>query len=179
MIDISVSNLVKEFEVGKKILDGLTFQVDQGERVGLLGKNGAGKTTLFKMLTGELDWDEGEIHIAPGTVSYTHLDVYKRQVMDAAGLEALEGVERTGFADDEAIETWAKPYVSSALKSGLIQGSLDESGQAVFRGSETVTAAEAAVLLDRALQITDVDAQTFASADAPAWACLLYTSRCV
>ena len=66
MIDISVSNLVKEFEVGKKILDGLTFQVDQGERVGLLGKNGAGKTTLFKMLTGELDWDEGEIHIAPG-----------------------------------------------------------------------------------------------------------------
>ena len=66
MIDISVSNLVKEFEVGKKVLDGLTFQVDQGERVGLLGRNGAGKTTLFKMLTGELDWDEGEIHIAPG-----------------------------------------------------------------------------------------------------------------
>ncbi len=66
MIDISVSNLSKEFEVGKKILDGLTFQVDQGERVGLLGRNGAGKTTLFRMLTGELDWDEGEIHIAPG-----------------------------------------------------------------------------------------------------------------
>ena len=66
MIDISVSNLSKEFEVGKKILDGLTFQVDQGERVGLLGKNGAGKTTLFKILTGELDWDEGEVHVAPG-----------------------------------------------------------------------------------------------------------------
>ena len=66
MIDISVSNLSKEFEVGKKILDGLTFQVDQGERVGLLGKNGAGKTTLFKVLTGELDWDEGEVHVAPG-----------------------------------------------------------------------------------------------------------------
>ena len=66
MIDIAVSNLSKEFEVGKKILDGLTFQVDQVERVGLLGKNGAGKTTLFRMLTGELDWDEGEIHIASG-----------------------------------------------------------------------------------------------------------------
>ena len=60
MIDISISNLSKEFEVGKKILDGLTFQVDQGERVGLLGKNGAGKTTLFKVLTGELDWDEAK-----------------------------------------------------------------------------------------------------------------------
>jgi len=66
MIDISVSGLVKEFEVGKKILDGLSFQVDQGERVGLLGKNGAGKTTLFKLLTGELHCDEGQISIAPG-----------------------------------------------------------------------------------------------------------------
>ena len=66
MIDISISGLVKEFEVGKRILDGLSFQVDQGERVGLLGKNGAGKTTLFKILTGELDHDEGQVSIAPG-----------------------------------------------------------------------------------------------------------------
>ena len=66
MIEISVSGLTKEFEVGSKILDGLTFQVDTGERVGLLGKNGAGKTTLFKILTGELDWDAGEVTLAPG-----------------------------------------------------------------------------------------------------------------
>ncbi len=66
MIEISVSGLSKEFEVGSKILDGLSFQIDTGERVGLLGKNGAGKTTLFKILTGELDWDEGEVVLAPG-----------------------------------------------------------------------------------------------------------------
>ena len=66
MIDISVSNLVKEFEVGKKILDGLTFQVDAGERVGLLGPNGCGKTTLLRILTGVMDYDEGEVVIAPG-----------------------------------------------------------------------------------------------------------------
>ena len=66
MIDISVTNLVKSFEIGKNVLDGLTFQIDQGERVGLLGKNGAGKTTLFKILTGEYDYDEGEIAIASG-----------------------------------------------------------------------------------------------------------------
>ena len=66
MIDISVSGLTIEFEVGKKILDGLTFQVDQGERVGLLGRNGAGKTTLLKLLTGELRPDEGEARVAPG-----------------------------------------------------------------------------------------------------------------
>ena len=66
MIDISVSNLVKEFEVGKKILDGLTFQVDAGERVGLLGPNGCGKTTLLRILTGVMDYDQGEVVIAPG-----------------------------------------------------------------------------------------------------------------
>ncbi len=66
MIDISVSNVSKEFEVGRKILDGLTFQVDTGERVGLLGKNGAGKTTLFRILTGELEPDEGQVSVASG-----------------------------------------------------------------------------------------------------------------
>ena len=66
MIEIAVSNLEKEFEVGTKVLDGLTFQVDSGERVGLLGKNGAGKTTVFRILTGEVDYDAGEVTIAPG-----------------------------------------------------------------------------------------------------------------
>ena len=66
MIEIQVNGLIKSFEVGKNVLDGLNFKIDQGERVGLLGKNGAGKTTLFKILTGELDYDEGQIVVAPG-----------------------------------------------------------------------------------------------------------------
>ena len=66
MIDISVSNLVKEFEVGNRILDGLSFQVDTGQRVGLLGPNGCGKTTLLRILTGAIDYDEGEVVLAPG-----------------------------------------------------------------------------------------------------------------
>ena len=63
MVDIRVTGLVKSFDLEKKILNGLSFQVDSGERVGLLGKNGAGKTTLFRMLTGELEPDEGEIQL--------------------------------------------------------------------------------------------------------------------
>ncbi len=66
MIDVSVHRLVKAYEVNKNILDGLTFEVNSGERVGILGKNGAGKTTLFRLLTGELTEDEGDIVIAGG-----------------------------------------------------------------------------------------------------------------
>ena len=38
MIDIAVRDLKKEYEVGQPVLDGLTFQVDTGERVGILGR---------------------------------------------------------------------------------------------------------------------------------------------
>ena len=100
MIDISVSNLVKEFEVGSKILDGLTFQIDTGERVGLLGPNGCGKTTLLKILTGSMDYDEGEVVIAPGKRLglISQIPVYPQgytveDVLDAAfaPLRAMEG----------------------------------------------------------------------------------------
>ena len=66
MVDISVKDVIKSFDLEKKILDGLTFQVDSGERVGLLGRNGAGKSTLFRLLTGELEPDSGEVVIASG-----------------------------------------------------------------------------------------------------------------
>ena len=66
MVDIFVKDLIKSFEVGKNLLDGLSFEVQQGERVGLLGKNGAGKTTVFRILTGEIDYDEGTVEIASG-----------------------------------------------------------------------------------------------------------------
>ena len=63
MTDISVSSLVKSFEHGNNILDGLSFTINSGERVGILGHNGCGKTTLFRILVGEIRYDEGEIAI--------------------------------------------------------------------------------------------------------------------
>ena len=66
MTDISVNGLVKSFELGKNILDGLSFDITEGERVGILGHNGCGKTTLFRILVGETDFDEGSVTIANG-----------------------------------------------------------------------------------------------------------------
>ena len=102
MIDIGVTGLVKSFDLEKTILEGLTLQIDTGERVGILVRNGAGKTTLFKILTGELDYDEGEVFIAPGkrlglisqipvypakytAVAYTHLQIPATDGLAPAG----------------------------------------------------------------------------------------------
>lgn len=67
MIDISVKNLYKAFDVETNILNGLSFEIARGERVGVLGKNGVGKTTLLSILVGALDYDSGEISIAADT----------------------------------------------------------------------------------------------------------------
>ena len=66
MIDISVKNVKKSFEVGHPVLDGLSFEINAGERVGILGANGCGKTTLFRLLSGELKEDTGDIAIHRG-----------------------------------------------------------------------------------------------------------------
>jgi len=61
MIDISIKNVKKAFEEGNDILDDLSFDINEGEKVGLLGKNGAGKTTLLRLITNEMTPDEGTI----------------------------------------------------------------------------------------------------------------------
>lgn len=77
--------------------------------------------------------------------------------MAAADRELLRGVQSTGFADDESIDLWLKPYVATALMSGYIRGSESESGTgAVFRPDDGVTLRDAAVMLNAVLGVTDV-----------------------
>ena len=65
MVDISVNNLTKFFVIGENLLEGLSFEIQEGERVAILGRNGCGKTTLLRILTGEMDYDEGEVFVNP------------------------------------------------------------------------------------------------------------------
>lgn len=59
---IEVKNLSKSF--GKlKVLDNLSFKIEEGEIALLLGRNGAGKTTLYNLILGNLEKDNGEISV--------------------------------------------------------------------------------------------------------------------
>ena len=116
MVDIRVTGLVKSFDLEKKILNGLSFQVDSGERVGLLGKNGAGKTTLFRMLTGELEPDEGEIQLGAGR----RVGLISQIPVYPAGY-TVEDVLRSAFA-----RMYRMKDEMDALALAMEQGASDE-----------------------------------------------------
>ena len=65
MVDIQVRNLTKFFVIGENLLQGLSFEIQEGECVAILGRNGCGKTTLFNILTGQMDYDDGEVYVNP------------------------------------------------------------------------------------------------------------------
>ncbi len=91
--------------------------------------------------------------------------------MKLAGTELLTGVRSTGFADDASIAAWAKPYVSTALKCGIVSGYASGDRGAVFNGGDSISVSEAAVILDRVLDLTDVSpAWVKHSAEVPEWA---------
>lgn len=59
---IQISNLSKS-QSGEIIFSGATFKINAGEKVGLVGPNGSGKTTIFRLITGEIKPDEGQIGV--------------------------------------------------------------------------------------------------------------------
>ena len=65
MVDIQVKNLTKFFVIGENLLENLSFEIQEGECVAILGRNGCGKTTLFNILTGQMDYDGGEVYVNP------------------------------------------------------------------------------------------------------------------
>ena len=120
MVDISVHNLTKFFVIGENLLEGLTFEIQEGECVAILGRNGCGKTTLFNILTGQMDYDDGEVFVNPNKklglisqiprfpVGYTVEDVLRSAfsaIMAAKRkMEALEKEMAKGATEDQLRE---------------------------------------------------------------------------
>lgn len=67
MILLSGNGLKKEFGANK-LFEGINLEVQEHEKIGLVGLNGCGKTTLFKMLQGEESIDAGTVSISKGTI---------------------------------------------------------------------------------------------------------------
>ena len=75
MIVISAKNLTKEFDGTNTVLEGVSFHINKGDRVGVIGINGAGKTTLLKVLAGQLQPEEGDYFISDDLVLDTEFSL--------------------------------------------------------------------------------------------------------
>ncbi len=94
MVDIQVTNLTKFFVIGENLLENLTFEIQEGECVAILGRNGCGKTTLFNILTGQMDYDSGEVYVNPNK----KLGLISQIPKFPAGY-TVEDVLRSAYAD--------------------------------------------------------------------------------
>ena len=66
MIILSAKDLTKTYGVDV-ILDKVSFHVNEGDRIGIVGANGAGKTTLLNILSGRLPADGGQFYVSQNT----------------------------------------------------------------------------------------------------------------
>ena len=131
MVDIQVKNLTKFFVIGENLLENLSFEIQEGECVAILGRNGCGKTTLFNILTGQMDYDDGEVYVNPNKkiglisqiprfpVGFTVEDVLRSAYADILRvrqkMELLE-CEMVNGASDEQLKEYDR--LSNVFQSG-------------------------------------------------------------
>lgn len=84
---LNISNLSK-IQGGETLYSNVTFQINPGEKVGLVGPNGTGKSTLFKMITKEIRPDTGQISFPDGM----NMAYFSQNVGEMKGMSALEAV---------------------------------------------------------------------------------------
>ncbi|HEX4914907.1 MAG TPA: ABC-F family ATP-binding cassette domain-containing protein [Vicinamibacterales bacterium] len=123
---IAFANINKQY--GKQVLFvDASFQLNPGEKVGLVGPNGAGKTTIFRMITGEEAPDEGEVTVPKKlTIGYFRQDVEEmsgRSVLD----EAIAGSGRVGDLHHELEEL--QQAMSDPSRAGEMDKILERFGE--------------------------------------------------
>ena len=102
---INVANVTKHY--GNKVLyRGASFQLNPGEKVGLVGPNGAGKTTIFRILCGEEGVDEGQV-AKPERVVITSDQL----------VAAVHG--KLQIAADKAVHTAISDHLMGAVRQAL------------------------------------------------------------
>ena len=100
---IEIKNVSKSYKKGKKVIDNISFKINNGEIFGFIGPNGAGKTTTIKMITGILELDEGDILIDGNSIKKAPVEAKKKIgfVPDNPDIFLnLKGIEYLNFIAD-------------------------------------------------------------------------------
>lgn len=116
-------NLVKIYSK-RRVVDGVSIEVQRGEIVGLLGPNGAGKTTTFYMITGMIKPNEGRIYLDGRDI--TGLPMYKRARLGIGYLSQEPSVFRKLTVEENIMAILETMKLSRAERRRRLESLLEE-----------------------------------------------------
>ena len=122
---ITAKNIVKTYR-NRRVVDGVSLEVKQGEIVGLLGPNGAGKTTSFYMMVGLVKPNEG--HVFLDNEDVTSQPMYRRAQMGIGYLAQEASVFRKLSVEDNIMAVLEMTSLSKPEQNVKLESLLDEFG---------------------------------------------------
>ena len=122
---IIAKNIVKTYS-NRRVVDGISLDVKQGEIVGLLGPNGAGKTTSFYMMVGLVKPNEGHVYLDDEDV--TDQPMYRRAQMGIGYLAQEASVFRKLSIEDNILAVLEMTDLSKFEQNAKLESLLDEFG---------------------------------------------------
>lgn len=120
---LRADNLIKTYK-GRKVVKGVSVEVNQGEIVGLLGPNGAGKTTSFYMIVGLVKPNSGKIHL--DNLDITDYPMYKRAQNGIGYLAQEASVFRKLSIEDNILSVLQLTKLSKKEQEAKMESLIDE-----------------------------------------------------
>jgi lipopolysaccharide export system ATP-binding protein len=124
-VKLSANNIVKKYGA-RTVVNGVSFDVSQGEIVGLLGPNGAGKTTSFYMVVGLVIPDQGSIQLDHQII--TNEPMYKRAQLGVGYLPQEASVFRTLSVEDNIKAVLELTTLTPVEQKDKLESLLEEFG---------------------------------------------------
>lgn len=118
-------NITKSYR-SRKVVKGISIEVNQGEIVGLLGPNGAGKTTSFYMIVGLVSPDQGTVHLDGKDI--TKLPMYKRSQLGVGYLPQEVSVFRKLSVEDNIMAILEMTKLNKAERHEKLEKLISEFG---------------------------------------------------
>ena len=127
---LETENLVKSYG-GRRVVDGVSFQVDDGEIVGLLGPNGAGKTTTFRITVGMIRPEAGRVRFLEEDI--TDLPMYKRARRGIGYLSQEPSVFQRLTVEENLIAILETQRLTRRERKARLEALLEQFGLTVVR----------------------------------------------